>query len=1243
MKKQNKRRMSVRIRSLLLIAIMLISSIPVAFSQKTYAGSKASQYELIDKMQDAAILHCWNWSYETIEENLELIAQCGYSAVQTSPASQPKDYTYEGVVGMEVGTPGYPGTGNWWKLYQPVTFDVCDNGQTWLGTKSDLESLCAKAEEYGIKVIVDIVANHLGNIKGWQNSMSDISPQVGQYFNPDMMTDQSFWHINDLQIWMSDGREHFTQGTMGMPDLNTADKRVQGYVAAFLDELIDCGVDGFRFDAAKHIETPDDDPAFASDFWPTVLNEAKSHYRNTTGGDLYVYGEILNTVGDNFSINSYTKYMSVTDNSAGHHLLESFRNNNIGSLNMHYAPELSLIWAESHDTYMNESSRYSSDQSIVRTWAMVANKDNAASLYFARPYYSKDILVNDIDGQMKGNLDKELTPATMGACETYTWASKEVAAINHFNNRMSNITGSMGSDGRIAYCVRGDGIVLANFDGSGQISMSAHGMSNGTYTDEVSGNTFTVSNGTISGKIDSEFGVAVVYKNVMPNPDTSYPVQIKSSVGDGTTFYSDSLQVTISALYANNASYTTSTGQSGRINGETTITIGSGLKKGESVTLTVTGSNKSGTVNKEYTYYKDEYDLENCIFFKNTQNWSGVTAYAWNDTTTPSVSNAGWPGEAMYECDPVNNIYALKIDPNAGYTKIIFSNSGASQTKDLSIGSIGYMYNMSTLSWTKYQDDNKTPVINSSLASSTISGETDITFTVTNSQKSTYSINGSKAVEFNGSVTLTAGKDLKVGESDNIVITAVNGDKSNTKTFTYTMDCLQPVIVASVNSGTTFNGSLEVTFTTVNAENASITINGVTQNFTDSITKVLTDTTTVKVDAVNGTKTASETYKYTRVYSLPSISITPSTDTTFTDTLYLTITASNADEAYYQIGNLESVKFTNTVTVAIGADMDVNESVIVKVTASNADGSAAPITKTYTKVDVEQGYNIYLNVNTCSWFGNDSAVAAVKIDSETEYTKMNSFTNSDGVKLYYFEVPADASKVSIVRMLPSGLYYNENIITLKNGIDYYISNSNWSGISAGTYNGSLPGVVEHKTPVIKVTPVGGTYENSVDVTISVTNAQSATYQIDNGDIVSINATTTITLTKSATLKVNAVNGDKTASSSNDYVIKTTPITDMITLYFTNNNGWSNVNAYTWGGSKTTTIWPGDTMTYVGLNEFNQKVYKVSVSADIKGLIFNNGSGSQTVDITSGFKDGLGYYISGTSGSKCLVESYIFGS
>lgn len=37
---------------------------------------------------------------------------------------------------------------------------------------------------------------------------------------------------------------------------------------------------------------------------------------------------------------------------------------------------------------------------------------------------------------------------------------------------------------------------------------------------------------------------------------------------------------------------------------------------------------------------------------------------------------------------------------------------------------------------------------------------------------------------------------------------------------------------------------------------------------------------------------------------------------------------------------------------------------------------------------------------------------------------------------------------------------------------------------------------------------------------------------------------------------------------------------MITVYFTNNNNWSKVYAYTWGGSKKAAAWPGDAMTYV---------------------------------------------------------------
>jgi len=65
------------------------------------------------------------------------------------------------------------------------------------------------------------------------------------------------------------------------------------------------------------------------------------------------------------------------------------------------------------------------------------------------------------------------------------------------------------------------------------------------------------------------------------------------------------------------------------------------------------------------------------------------------------------------------------------------------------------------------------------------------------------------------------------------------------------------------------------------------------------------------------------------------------------------------------------------------------------------------------------------------------------------------------------------------------------------------------------------------------------------------------------------------------------------------------------------------------------------MTYVGLNEFNERVYRIDIAPDVKGLIFNNGSGAQTVDITSGIADGLGYYISGSSGAKSSVGTYVY--
>lgn len=1160
MRKQMVRRMSRKVTSLLAAAAVALTSVPFIVGTEPVEASTADgyeNYELLDEMQDASILHCWNWSYKTIEDNLELIAQCGYSAVQTSPAQQPKDYTYDGLVGTDVGTPGQGGTGNWWKMYQPVTFSVCDNGETWLGTKDELKSLCAKAEEYGIKVIVDIVANHMGNIKGWSNSLDDVTPQVGEYWNAEMLTNEKYWHINDLQVWMSDGRKDITQGSMGMPDLNTADKTVQGYVADYLNELIDCGVDGFRFDAAKHIETPDDDSSYASDFWPTVIGSARQHYRNATGGELYVYGEVLNTVGDNFSIDSYTKYMSVTDNAAGNQLLEAYRHGNLGTISMHYSADKAVLWAESHDTYMNESSRYASDKSILRTWAMVANKDNAASLFFVRPYYSYQILENDVDDAMKSDLS-DLVQAQMGECPTYLWATNEAAAINHFNNRFHNYTEETYTEGNIAINKRNNGMILINFDGKGAVNVSSHGMSDGVYTDEVSGNTFTVANGRISGYIDSEYGIAVVYKNVMPNPNTVYPVKVSANVGDGSVFYTDGLTVTVSVSNASSGEYVSSTGEKGTLsNGQNVITIGKGLSNGETVTLTVKAANKNGDKEVSYTYTRGEYDLTDCIFVKNTKGWDNVTAYMWNSNES-GVKNAAWPGEKMYCCDTENNVYAVKVDTSAEYTNIIFSNSGSSQTADLAMGQIGYMYDLSNNTWSEYYADTvKTPEISATVASSS------------------------------------------------------------------------------------FIGEITVEYAVKNAESAAITVNGVTEEFTDTITKTFTKDTSVVIEAKNKEKSITKSYTYTRKYVVPVVSVTG--DKTFTDTIDITISEEYATEAYYQINGGNKTAFTGTTTVTIGADMSAGDKAVVTVTAKNAGGEAIPATATFEKVEKAEGTYIYLNVNNCTWFGNDSAVAAVKTNLDSNYTKMNTFTNAAGEVLYYCEIEENATTVSVVRLLPSGKYYNEKIFAVNAGKDYFVSDGNWSDIEQRVYTGSKPDDTEnppvYETPVIYFTKDSGVYTDGITVTITVQNAESATYSINGKTAVSFENSVVLNISDTSEVEVIAVNGDKSTAEIRTYTINST-VSDMITVYFTNNNNWSNVYAYTWGGSNKTASWPGDAMTYAGLNKYNQAVYKITISSDIKGLIFTNGAGSQTVDITK-VADGLGFYISG-SGSICSVGTYTYG-
>ena len=627
-----------KIASLVVASALLTSSFAAITSVNaaevdSSAQTASADSTLRDKVGDGVMLHAFNWSYNTIKENLPAIAAAGYTTVQTSPVQQPKDYSTSGDV-----------TGQWWKLYQPISFHIAE--QSWLGTKDDLKSLCDEADKYGIKIICDIVSNHIANAD--ETRPDSVSNQVKKY-EPDFYKKRRTY----TRTYKGDANDSSVQAVVQghvskCPDLVTNDAAVQTYIINLLKECIDCGVDGFRFDAAKHIET-EDDGEYASDYWKNITTSASSYYTQKTGDDLYIYGEILNNCGADRSYSSYTKYINVTDNRTGDAVLYNVtRGKASTATNATYksgvAASNAVLWAESHDTYEGSSgsSGFSntadvSDENVVKAWAIVASRKDSTALFFARP-----------------------GTALMGGVSTdTTYKSTAVSEINKFHNLFVGQSEKLGSSGDIAYVARGtSGIVLSNCKGTNaSVSISGTGLADGKYTDTVSGAEFTVANGVLTGSI-GKTGVAVVYNG------TTTPKAI-NSVESGS-FRGDTMTLTLSLENATSGTYCLDDSTPVKFTGTTSIRIGSDYKPGETINLTVTATDGVKTSSMAYKYTKSTAQESGVYVFFNPATQKGWSApyqvYIYDETTNKGTvyKNANWPGEAM-TLDPATGYYYYEV------------------------------------------------------------------------------------------------------------------------------------------------------------------------------------------------------------------------------------------------------------------------------------------------------------------------------------------------------------------------------------------------------------------------------------------------------------------------------------------------------------------------------------------------------------------------------------------------------
>lgn len=626
-----------KIASLVVASALLTSSFAAITSvnaaEVDSAQTASADSTLRDKVGDGVMLHAFNWSYNTIKENLPAIAAAGYTTVQTSPVQQPKDYSTSGDV-----------TGQWWKLYQPISFHIAE--KSWLGTKDDLKSLCDEADKYGIKIICDIVSNHIANAD--EDRPETVSNQVKKY-EPEFYKKRRTY----TRTYKGDANDSSVQAVVQghvskCPDLVTNDTAVQTYIINLLKECIDCGVDGFRFDAAKHIET-EDDGEYASDYWKNITSSASSYYTQKTGDDLYIYGEILNNCGADRSYSSYTKYINVTDNKTGDAVLYNVTKGKASTAtNAKYksgvAASNAVLWAESHDTYEGSSgsSGFSntagiSDENVVKAWAIVASRKDSTALFFARPGTA-----------LMGNISTDST-----------YKSTAVSEINKFHNLFVGQSEKLGSSGDIAYVARGtSGIVLSNCKGTNaSVSISGTGLADGKYTDTVSGAEFTVANGVLTGSIGNT-GVAVVYNG------TTTPKAI-NSVESGS-FRGDTMTLTLSLENATSGTYCLDDSTPVKFTGTTSIRIGSDYKPGETINLTVTATDGVKTSSMVYKYAKSTAQESGVYVFFNPatkKSWSApYQVYIYDETTNKGTvyKNANWPGEAM-TLDPATGYYYYEV------------------------------------------------------------------------------------------------------------------------------------------------------------------------------------------------------------------------------------------------------------------------------------------------------------------------------------------------------------------------------------------------------------------------------------------------------------------------------------------------------------------------------------------------------------------------------------------------------
>lgn len=212
--------------------------------------------------QPVAIFHAFDQRFTDVEAFVCELANQGYSHVQLSPVQKSNPAT------------------NWWARYQPVDYSVIEG----LGSESELKSLIQRAHGCNVKVIADVVFNHMADMPQYTDLNFPQIKSIGfhsrcniDYGNRDSV----------INCWLG-----------SLPDLDHGKANVMTVQKQHLKKLMGLGIDGFRFDAAKHMR-------------PEVMQAYIDYINHESHGNAWNYLEVIEDSGT--KAEDYDKIAAVTD------------------------------------------------------------------------------------------------------------------------------------------------------------------------------------------------------------------------------------------------------------------------------------------------------------------------------------------------------------------------------------------------------------------------------------------------------------------------------------------------------------------------------------------------------------------------------------------------------------------------------------------------------------------------------------------------------------------------------------------------------------------------------------------------------------------------------------------------------------------------------------------------------------------------------------------------------------------